>query len=212
LRADGDTDRVIVVGRRNHPHRALGWIRGEFETLLNRVLIDALRFALAQRQQVLNTRYFSLSGDYPDLHSGYKVYSRRVCELMVERTWERLPWVGPEIYRYGVEAVPFVEGVMAGALVGEITRLTQEPDFSGHGAFARPEPNGGVMLWTCLRLGIGTPQAASILDNHLSRLALWTSPQGRAALLELRQFVLRRLHEATQEPSSPIEVKANFYF
>src|SRR3989442_3615230 len=43
--------------------RALGWIRGEFETLLNRVLIDALRFALAQRQQVLNTRYFSLSGD-----------------------------------------------------------------------------------------------------------------------------------------------------
>jgi hypothetical protein len=212
LRADGDTDRVIVVGRRNHPHRALGWIRGEFETLLNRVLVDAARFALAQRQQVLNTRYFSLSGDYPDLHSGYKAYSRRVCELMVERTWERLPWVGPEIYRYGVEAVPFVEGVMAGSLVGEITRLTQEPDFSGHGAFARPEPNGGVMLWTCLRLGIGTPQAASILDNHLSQLALWTSPQGRATLLELRQFVLRRLHEATQEPSSPIEVKANFYF
>jgi hypothetical protein len=212
LRADGDTDRVIVVGRRNHPHRALGWIRGEFETLLNRVLIDALRFALAQRQQVLNTRYFSLSGDYPDLHSGYKVYSRKVCELMVERAWECLPWVGPEIYRYGVEAVPVVEGVMAGSLVGEITRLTREPDFSGHGAFARPETNGSVMLWTCLRLGIGTPQAASILDNHLSQLALWTSPQGRAALLELRQFLLRRLHEATQEPSSPIAVKANFYF
>ena len=31
--------------------------------------------------------------------------------------------VGPR-YRYGVEAVPFVEGVMAGAVVGEITRLT----------------------------------------------------------------------------------------
>ena len=68
------------------------------------------------------------------------------------------------------------------------------------------------MLWTCLRLGIETPQATSILDNHLSQLALWTSPQGRASLLELRQFVLRRLHEAAQEPSSPIEVKANSYF
>jgi hypothetical protein len=212
LRANEGTNKVIIVGRRNHPHRALGWMRGEFETLLNRMLVDAVRFALAQRQQVLNTRYFSLSGDYPDLHSGYKVYSRRVCELMVEHTWERLPWVGPEIYRYGVEAVPFVEGVMAGAVVGEITRLTQEPDFSGHGAFARPETNGSVMLWTCLRLGIETPQAASILDNHLSQLALWTSPQGRASLLELRQFVLRRLHEAAQEPSSPIEVKANSYF
>ncbi len=81
LRASEGTDALIIVGRRNHPHRALGWIRAEFETLLNRVLIDAVRFTLAQRQQVLNTRYFSLSGEYPDLHSGYKVYSRRVCEL-----------------------------------------------------------------------------------------------------------------------------------
>ena len=44
----------------------------------------------------------------------------------------------PRDYRYGVEAVPFVEGVMAGAVVGEITRLTQEPDFSGHGALLGP--------------------------------------------------------------------------
>jgi hypothetical protein len=193
LRVDEDTERVIVVGRRNHPHRALGWIRGEFETLLNRVLVDAVRFALAQRQQVLNTRYFSLAGEYPDLHSGYKIYSRSVCELMVERTWERPPWVGAEIYRYGVEAVPFVEGVMAGAIVGEITRLTQEPDFSGHGAFARPETNGSVLLWTFLRLGTGALQAATILDNHLPRLTLWTDPQGRAALLALRRYVMERL-------------------
>ena len=212
LRTDEATDSVIVVGRRNHPHRALGWIRGEFETLLNRVLIDAVRFALAQRQQVLNTRYFSLSGDYPDLHSGYKVYSRRVCELMVERPWERPPWVGPEIYRYGVEAVPIIEGMMAGATVGEITRLTQEPEFSGHGAFARPETNGSVLLWTFLRLRIGASQAASILDNHFSPLALWTNPEGRASLLELRQYVLRRLHEAAQDLSSPIQMKASTYF
>ena len=59
-------------------------MRGEFETLLNRVLVEAVSFALAQRQHILNTRYFSLLGEYPDLHSGYKVYSRRVCELMVE--------------------------------------------------------------------------------------------------------------------------------
>ena len=211
LRADGDTDRVIVVGRRNHLHRALGWIRGEFETLLNRVLVDALRFVLAQRQQVLNTRYFSLSGDYPDLHSGYKVYSRRVCELMVEHPWERLPWVGPEIYRYGVEAVPFVEGVMAGALVGEITRLTREPDFSGHGAFVRPETNGSVLLWTFVRLGIGAPQAATILDNHLPRLTLWTDPQGKSALLELRKYVMERLHSSPQVESEKSKATTNYY-
>src|SRR5262245_52347998 len=84
-----NTDLLLINGRRNQPHRALGWIRGEFEALLNRLLVDAVRFALAQRQQVLNTRYFSLAEEYPDLHSGYKVYSRKVCELMVARTWEQ---------------------------------------------------------------------------------------------------------------------------
>lgn len=194
LRASERTDALIIVGRRNNPHRALGWIRGEFETLLNRVLVDAVRFALAQRQQVLNTRYFSLSGEFPDLHSGYKVYSRSVCALMVQATWERPPWVGPEIYRYGVEAVPFIEGVMAGASVGEITRLSREPEFSGHGGFARPEANGSVLLWTFLRLIISGDHAATILDNHLARLALWTDPYGRASLEELRRYVLERLH------------------
>jgi hypothetical protein len=212
LRNHEGTDHLIIVGRRNHPHRALGWIRGEFETLLNRVLIDAVRFALARRHEVLNTRYFSLSGEYPDLHSGYKIYSRRVCELMIERPWECAPWVGAEIYRYGVEAVPFVEGVMAGALVGESTRLTQEPDFSGHGAFARPETNGSVILWTFLRLGIGAPQAATILDNHLPRLTLWTDPQGRAALLELRRYVMERLPISTLSEAARSEVTTSPYY
>jgi hypothetical protein len=212
LRNNEGTDRLIIVGRRNHPHRALGWIRGEFETLLNRVLIEAVRFALAQRQQVLNTRYFSLSGEYPDLHSGYKIYSRKVCERIVEHPWERFPWVGGEIYRYGVEAVPFVEGVMAGAIVGESTRLTHEADFSGHDAFARPETNGSVMLWTFLRLGIGAPQAATILDNHLPRLTLWTDPQGRAALLELRRHVMERLPFSAQGEAANAEVITNPYY
>jgi hypothetical protein len=212
LRTDEGIDRVIVVGRRNHPHRALGWIRGEFETLLNRVLVDAARFALAQRQQVLTTRYFSLSGDYPDLHSGYKVYSRRVCELMVERPWERPPLVGPEIYRYGVEAVPFVEGVIAGAIIGEITRLTQEPDFSGHGAFARPETNGAVLLWAFLRLGIAPDHAAALLDNHLSHLTLWTDAEGKKALLQLRVYVLGKLSASSLDPSHhPVPRSANYF-
>jgi hypothetical protein len=212
LQRTEETDRLIIVGRRNQPHRALGWIRGEFEALLNRVLVDAVRFALAQRQQVLNTRYFSLLGEYADLHSGYKVYSRKVCELMVARPWDHLPWVGAEIYRYGVEAVPFVEGAMAGAIVGEITRLTQEPEFTGHAAFARPETNGSILLWTFLRLGIGAPQAAAILDNHIPRLTLWTDPRGRASLLELRRYVFERLLESPQGFSTIPTPTAGSYF
>ena len=187
-------------------------MRGELETLLNRVLVDAVRFALAQRQHILNTRYFSLSGEYPDLHSGYKVYSRRVCERMVERAWECPPWVGPEIYRYGVEAVPFVEGVMAGATVGEITRLTREPDFSGHDAFARSEANASILLWTFLRLAIHARQAAAILDNHITRLPLWTSPEGRESLLQVRRMVLEKLPQTNQQSPAASEVKAGFYF
>jgi hypothetical protein len=210
---DGEAmDRLIIVGRRNLPHRALGWIRGEFEMLLNRVLVDAVRYALAQRQDVLKTQYFSLSGEYPDLHSGYKVYSRKVCELMVRYRWERPPWVGPEIYRYGVEAVPFVEGAMAGAIVGEISRLTHEPRFSGHATFARPETNGGVVLWAFLRLGIKANQAAALLDNHLPRLGLWTDPQGRQTLLEFRRYVLEKLIAAAIEPQSMPQIKMGPYF
>jgi hypothetical protein len=160
----------------------------------------------------LKTQYFSLSGEYPDLHSGYKVYSRKICELMVQREWKRSPWVGAEIFRYGVEAVPFVEGVMAGAVVGEITRLTQKPDFSGHSAFARPESNGSVLLWTFIRLGVAGHQAAAILDNHISRLALWTDPQGQAALLELRRYVMERLPVPLQTGSSMAEVKTSRYY
>jgi hypothetical protein len=212
LRINEGTDSLIIVGRRNHPHRALGWIRGEFETLLNRVLVDAVRFALAQRQQVFKTQYFSLAGEYPDLHSGYKVYSRKVCAFIIQHAWERLPWVGPEIYRYGVEAVPFVEGVMAGAVLGELTRLTEEPDFSGHGAFARPETNGRVILWTFLRLGFTLEQATAIIDNHLSRLTLWTDLPGREALLQLRDHVLQTLSQFAQHPYAIPRAKAPLYF
>jgi hypothetical protein len=212
LRSHEGTDQLIIVGRRNHPHRALGWIRGEFETLLNRLLIDAVRFALAQRQRVLSTRHFSLSGEYPDLHSGFKVYSRGVCELMVARRWEHPPWVGAEIYRYGVEAVPFVEGAMAGATIGEVTRSTHEPQFTGHDAFARPEANGGVIIWTFLRLGIGPEVAAAILDNHLSRLTLWTDPQGKEAILKLRHYVLHTLGQSTQHTPSFPPAKAPLYY
>jgi hypothetical protein len=211
LRASERTEALILVGRRNDPHRALGWMRGEFETLLNRVLVEAVRFALAQHQQVLKTQYFSSSGEYPDLHSGYKVYSRKVCALMVQHTWERPPWVGAEIYRYGVEAIPFVEGAMAGAIVAELTRMTREPDFSGHSAFARPEANGSVLLWTFLRLGIKPAQAAAILDNHLSRLTLWADPQGKASLLELRQYVWAGLLASTGQQTATSEVKTSPY-
>jgi len=180
--------------------------------LLNRVLVDAVCFALAQQQQVLKTQYMALGEVAPDLHSGYKVYSRKVCELMVERVWELPPWVGPEIYRYGVEAVPLVEGLMAGAIIGEVSRLTQEPEFSGHGAFARPETNGSVLLWSFLRLGITLQQATAMLDNHLSRLTLWTDSRGKVLLLDLRHYVLERLGRAVQESAPSSEQKRGVMF
>ncbi|MBI3329517.1 MAG: hypothetical protein HYZ81_22790, partial [Nitrospinae bacterium] len=212
LQSTEGTDKLLIIGRRNHPHRTLGFIRGEYEALLNRVVLEAVRFTLAQHQIVLKTQYFSLSGEYPDVHSGYKLYSRNVCELMVQQPWERPPWVNGAIYRYGVEAVPFVEGVLAGAIVGEITRLTREPRFTGHSAFAKPETNGGVILWTFLRSGIGPDQASAILDNHISRLTLWTDPQGREDLLRLRRRVLEPLLQAAQQPPSLADAKAGSYF
>ncbi|HYY16113.1 MAG TPA: hypothetical protein VE965_05635 [Gammaproteobacteria bacterium] len=212
LRATEGIDHLIIVGRRSDSHRAVGFMRGEFETLLNRVLIETMRFALAQQQRVLNTRYLSRTGDDPDLHSGYKLYSRSICELIVQHPWDCPPWVGEEIYRYGVEAVPFVEGVLAGAIVAEINRLVQEPRFTGHGAFARPETNGSVILWTFLRLGIRAHQAAALLDNFVPHLALWSDPRGRETLLAFRRYILETLFTMIQPPSPIPDMKDGAYF
>ena len=96
--------------------------------------------------------------------------------------------------------------------MGEVTRLSWEPQLSGHSAFAKPETNAGVLLWTFQRLGIVPAQAAALLDNHLSRVTLWTDPQWREALFQLRRFVLDPLFKSAQRPDIIPEVRAGLYF
>ena len=128
MRAQGVEGEIIVAGRRVDVHRSIGWIRGEFEALLNRLILAALTHRLAAEDRVLDLRFLSAYAEPPDFMSGYKLYSAGICRMMAENDWQAvLPSSAADLYRYGMEQFPLVEGVLAGAAVGEVLRLAVKP-------------------------------------------------------------------------------------
>jgi hypothetical protein len=112
---------VLVVGSRSDVHAALGWRRGEFELLLNEVLIEALVMALARDGRAWDTRF--LAGRYPDLQSGYKLYDRAAASLAVAALAAE-PALDPslDLHRAGMELIPFVTAVLANGVIAETLR------------------------------------------------------------------------------------------
>src|SRR5205823_10788948 len=106
-------EQVLIVGRRTAVHPPLGWLRGEYEQVVNAVLVEALQFSLARRGRVLARQYWA--AELPDLQSGYKLYSRGACEEAVaalRRAEERRPELLP--LRRGMEILPFAAICSAG--------------------------------------------------------------------------------------------------
>ena len=63
----------------------MGWARGELETLLDRVTLDALAYRLAREGRALNLAHCCGDG-VPDLSTGYKVYGRDVARYCSSRS------------------------------------------------------------------------------------------------------------------------------
>jgi hypothetical protein len=61
-------------------------------------------------------------------------------------------------------------------------------------------------------MGIKAIQAAAIIDNHMARMIMWSDPQGRASLLELRRYVVEKLLASSQAPNTFSVVEAIPYF
>jgi len=205
VRSEGH-DRVVTLGRRSSIHRSLGFIRGEFETMMNDVIMDAAFFALARSGQTLNTRYVAAYDRVPDMQSGFKCYTRATAKLLI-RALDDIGRVTPELDlpRHGAEVPPLVETLLAGGIVGEIGRLAQErPPMTTYDRAGRFQVKGTVLTWTLQRTGVPLPTARQIFQNAIVRRVMAKDRRGLADLLRLVNDVLIKLSKYRGEKADLI--------
>ena len=183
---------VLVLGRRSSKHRPMGLLRGELEELADRVLLDALVFRAAHSGRPMQMEYATTHEEYPDFHSGFKLYSRGVVEPVFLAEPELCSLDPAAYYRHGCEAVAVVEALSAGARLVLVARSTfNEQPVSAFGQYNRERLVADKIIWPCKRLDIPPPFVGQWLRNHLPRLLLNTLvPEGKQELLQIRRLVL----------------------
>lgn len=191
-RVQPGVDEVLVLGSRTSRHRPMGWLRGELEELADRVLFDALHYHAAVSGQPLRLEWVTTVEEFPDFHSGYKLYSRGAAAATF-RAEPDLCGVSEEAYyKHSCESVMTVEALLAGAYLVPVRRTTMnEQPVSAFGLLNRERLVADKMVWPCRRLGVPGHFVDQWLRNHLPRLLLNTlAPQGRAELKQIRDLVL----------------------
>ena len=208
ISAHTGTEDLLILGRRISRHRPMGFLRGEIEELANRVLLDALHYRAVIAQQPLRLEYAAAFEEYPDVHSGYKLFSRSTAEA-VFLSPPQLAGVSEDCYyRHACEAVMFVEALEHGAYLGVVNRSTfNEQPMTTFGLLNRVHLAADKMIWPCKRLKIPVHFVEQWLANHLSRLLLNTlAPEGREELEQIRRLVITTLAGAPD-----IQVNASFH-
>ena len=194
-------DRVMVLGRRLSRHRPLGLLRGELEELADRVLLDALNYHAAKTDTPLRMEYANLFDEFPDFHSGYKLFSRQSAQ----DAFLTLPPpadVSEACHsRHACEAVMTVEALLAGAYLGVVNRSTfNEQPITTFGMYDRCQLIADKLIWPCKRLEIPVSFARQFLANHVPRILLSTMvPDGRDELKEIHRLTLRAFGEEPTE-------------
>jgi len=190
-RAQPGVDQVLVLGSRTSRHRPMGWLRGELEELADRVLLDAMAYHAAISGQPLRLALANLLDEYPDFHSGYKLFSRDVVPPVFLDEPE-LCGVEPAAYfRHGCEAVMSVEAYRAGADLVCVNRTTlNEQPVSTFGRLDRERLVADKIIWPCRRLGVPPAFLDQWLRNHIPRLQLTTlTPDGKRELVAIRKLI-----------------------
>ncbi len=184
---------VLVLGRRISRHRPMGLARGEFEELADRVLLDALAFHAARSGKPLPLEYSTALEEFPDFHSGYKLFSRGAARAAFLQEPQLCGVSESAYYRHGVESVLTVEALLSGARLVCVNRSTfDEQPISAFGKLERCQLVADKMVWPCKRLGVPGEFADQWLRNHIPRLLLGTLvPQGAEEIRQVRRLVLR---------------------
>ena len=185
-------ERVIVLGRRISRHRPMGFLRGELEELADRILLDALAYRAALTGRPLRLEYATTLDEFPDFHSGYKLFSRRTAQdvFLGQPQMAGVPDDG--YYRHAVEAVMVVEALEHGATLGVVNRSTlNEQPISTFGLLNLSQLVADKVIWPCKRLEVPAPFVRQWMANHAPRLLLNTlAPAGKKELARIHERVL----------------------
>ena len=197
-------DEVFVLGVRTSKHLPMGFLRGEMEELADRVLFDALHYHAAHAGRPLRLECVTVLEEYPDFHSGYKLFSRGAARATFLEEPHQCGVSEEAYYKHGCESVMSVEALLSGAYLVLVRRTTMnEQPISAFGLLDRARLVADKMVWPCRRLGVPATFVDQWLRNHMSRLLLNTlAPQGREELREIRGLVLA---EFDLEPSTDEE-------
>jgi hypothetical protein len=192
IRAHTGDERIVVLGRRISRHRPMGFLRGELEEYADRVLLDALAYRAALTRRPLRLEYATTLDEFPDFHSGFKLFSRRTAESVFLGE-PQLAGVSPTgYYRHACEAVMIVEALESGAYLGVVNRSTiNEQPISTFGLLNLSRLVADKIIWPCKRLEVPAPFVRQWMANHAPRLLLNTlAPQGQDELQRIQDHVL----------------------
>jgi hypothetical protein len=129
--------------------------------------------------------------EYPDFHSGFKVFSRAATEAVFLRPPALCGVPETAYFRHGCESVMTVEAVRAGAQLVLVNRTTlNEQPVSTFGRLDRERLVADKIVWPCRRLGVPQAFLDQWLRNHIPRLLLNTLvPDGKRELVAIRELI-----------------------
>ena len=200
------TDRILILGRRISRHRPMGFFRGEIEELCDRVLLDALMYNAVAKQRPLALEYALAYDEFPDFHSGYKLFSVSTAEAVFLKQPQQMGLSDTCYYRHACEAVMVVEALQHGAYLGVVNRSTfnQQP-ISTFARLDRVKLASDKIIWPCKRLSIPLPFVQQWMANHIPRLLMGTIvPEGKNELEQIREVVIKTLADNGDQEIEPL--------
>lgn len=207
LQRDTNSDCVMSIGRRSSVHRHLGFVRGEYEWLMNEVVFEAVKYALAREGKTVNTQYFAAYEPVPDMQTGFKCYTRTTAQLLVDAL-QRAPQETPDldVRRHGAEIPVIVETLLRGGTIGEVTRLAWENQpLTTYDLAGRVQVKGTVLAWSLRRADVPLAVARQLLSNAIARRLMAKEEKGLSDLLSLANWTLDKLSGYRGESLEPIE-------
>lgn len=199
-------DRLVVVGQRGDLHRPMGFVRGQYEALLNELTLRAVNWAMAQCGQSPDLRYCCRLPGPPDFQSGYKVYTRATANAFVAAL-RNAASARPDqqVLRWGIQFVSTVELLLAGTTFGSVYRLTydEQPQTSFEHADNRLLAYGRQFVWLYQRLTVPMDLGLRWWDEAILTVPWATVPGGWEDLLEVRDYLARECWPQAHPPAPP---------
>lgn len=199
-------DRVLVLGRRISRHHPMGYLRGELEELVDRVLLETLQYDAVKSGRPMDTTFWATLDEVPDFHSGYKLFDRDTAEAVFGRDIDPAGCTDVCWSRHAVEAVMVVEALCSHAVLVEVNRSTiNDQPISAFGLLKREQLMADKMIWPARRLGVPAAFMDRWIRNHASRLKLMTlAPQGPDEVSAIHKLVMEQLGRPELAETPPL--------